>query len=103
MAFDPFSPVLILIHSGKSRTKILPSPILPVLAPLIMASIVGSTKSSYTAISSLTDEGRKKMNCEDSENYLQYRSYQPLASHKSPAVKFRASYIYDGTGIMVIN
>ena len=30
IASGPSSPVLILIHPGKSRTKIFPSPILPV-------------------------------------------------------------------------
>ena len=42
------------MHSGKSRMKILPSPILPVRAPLMMASTVGFTKSSFTAMRSST-------------------------------------------------
>jgi len=40
------------IDIGEIRTKILPSPISPVRAPLVMAWIVGSTNSSLTAISS---------------------------------------------------
>ena len=55
MASPPRSPVLIRMHSSRGITKILPSPILPsgsVRPPLMMASIVGCTKLSFTAISS---------------------------------------------------
>ena len=46
MAFPPRSPELIRMQSARSRTKIFPSPTspLPVLAPLVMAAMVGSTK-----------------------------------------------------------
>ena len=54
MALLPSSPVLIRTHFGRSRTKILPSPIWPVRAPLTIASIVSPTKSSFTATSILT-------------------------------------------------
>ena len=40
IASFPSSPVRMRIHSAKSSTKILPSPIFPVLAPFTMASIV---------------------------------------------------------------
>ena len=54
MAFDPFSPVRILIDSSRGRMNIFPSPVLPVLATLIIASVTVLTKSSLTAISKRT-------------------------------------------------
>ena len=39
------------MHSARSITKILPSPMFPVRAPAMIASIVESTNSAFTAIS----------------------------------------------------
>ena len=52
MASRPSSPVRIRTHRSRGTTKILPSPVSPVRAPLTMALMVGSTKLSLTAISS---------------------------------------------------
>ena len=54
MASVPFSPVRIRMQSDKSCTKILPSPMFPLRAPLIIASMVGLTNSSFTATSMRT-------------------------------------------------
>ena len=51
----PVSPVRMRIHSSMGRTNILPRPLSPsFLATVVMASTVGSTNSSLTAISNLT-------------------------------------------------
>ena len=54
MASLPRSPVRMRTHSSMGSTKILPSPMWPVRAPSQMPSIVGSTKSSFTAIARRT-------------------------------------------------
>ncbi len=62
---SPPSPVRMRMQSSSGRTKILPSPIsplLPVRPPLITASIVGSTNSSLTAICSCTLRSRFTVN-----------------------------------------
>ncbi len=59
--FLPRSPVRMRMQSSSGRTKILPSPISPLLPlrpPLMMALIVGSTNSSLTAIWSCTLRSR---------------------------------------------
>jgi hypothetical protein len=53
MAFFPLSQVLIRMTSSRLVTKILPSPILPLEAESIMASIACSDNSSVTATSIL--------------------------------------------------
>ena len=52
-AATPVSPVRMRRHSSISRTKILPSPMLPVRAPRVMASTVCHTLLLLTAISIL--------------------------------------------------
>ena len=54
IASTPRVPVLIHTQSSRPRMNIFPSPISPVRAPPVMASIAGSTKSSFTAISSFS-------------------------------------------------
>src|SRR5690606_34811659 len=57
-ASEPVSPVRMRMTSSRLEMKILPSPILPVLEDLVMASTTASTMPSSMAISSFTS-GRK--------------------------------------------
>ncbi len=52
MAGGPCSPVRMRTESSMGSTNITPSPISPVRAPLMMAFLADSTKSSLTPISS---------------------------------------------------
>ena len=54
MAGGPDSPVRMRMACSTGRTKSTPSPIWPVRAPRVMASMAGYTKSSLTPISRRT-------------------------------------------------